>query len=227
VVPGVSGVFMLQADMALAFDMEGYLNPSNGDVNCTLVQRENQTMCPASPLLARAELYRDNNLLWVQSFEAAFVKMINTGCGNGVCKAVGSPVLYPNPTKAPARAPTKAPTKAPVRPATKAPVKAPVRAPAATIPVPGYCNWGPLGTGASSTCNGAVQGGWWCNGGSYNCQLCRGKWCTTKPVPEVGYCNWGPLGTGASSTCDGQRQGGDWCNGGSDNCNVCGGRWCA
>jgi hypothetical protein len=141
VVPGVSGVFMLQADMALAFDMEGYLNPSNGDVNCTLVQRENQTICPASPLRARAEMYRDNNLLWVQSFEAAFVKMINTGCGNGVCSAVNAsvptkaPVPAPTiaPVSSPTKAPTKTPTKAPVRPPTKAPVRAPTKAPLAPV----------------------------------------------------------------------------------------------
>jgi hypothetical protein len=92
--PGVSGVFMLQADMALAFDMEGYLNPANGNVNCTIVPLEGQTLCPMSPLRARAEFYRDNNLLWVQAFEAAFIKMINTGCGNGVCK-VRAPAISP------------------------------------------------------------------------------------------------------------------------------------
>jgi len=44
----------------------------------------------------------------------------------------------------------------------------------------GYCNWGPLGTAASSTCDGEVQGGHWCNVGPYNCQVgCSGNWCET------------------------------------------------
>ena len=38
---------------------------------------------------------------------------------------------------------------------------------------------GPLGTGASSTCNGDVQGGDWCNVNQYNCETgCGGRWCT-------------------------------------------------
>jgi hypothetical protein len=81
-------IFMLQADMALAFDMEGYLNPANGNVACTLVKRPGQTLCPTSPLRARVQLYRNNNLRWVRDFEAAFLKMVNTGCGNGACVAV-------------------------------------------------------------------------------------------------------------------------------------------
>lgn len=42
----------------------------------------------------------------------------------------------------------------------------------------GYCNWGPLGTGESSTCDLDVQGGDWCNVGQTNCEQCGGKWCT-------------------------------------------------
>lgn len=43
----------------------------------------------------------------------------------------------------------------------------------------GYCNWGPLGTGMSSTCDGCVQGGSSCNGGAHQCESdCGGKWCT-------------------------------------------------
>ena len=34
----------------------------------------------------------------------------------------------------------------------------------------GYCNWGPLGTGLSSTCDGCVQGGSHCNGGAHQCE---------------------------------------------------------
>eukprot|EP00970_Alexandrium_tamarense_P010713 scaffold2207_cov271-Alexandrium_tamarense.AAC.5 len=38
---------------------------------------------------------------------------------------------------------------------------------------------GPAGTGGSSTCDGDVQGGEWCNIDSSNCQAgCGGRWCT-------------------------------------------------
>lgn len=44
----------------------------------------------------------------------------------------------------------------------------------------GYCNWGPDGSAATSTCNGDVQGGTWCNLSEYNCDDgCSGRWCTT------------------------------------------------
>eukprot|EP00804_Cyclotella_cryptica_P015352 CCRYP_007993-RC/>CCRYP_007993-RC protein AED:0.07 eAED:0.07 QI:769/1/1/1/0.66/0.5/4/440/357 len=98
---------------------------------------------------------------------------------------------------------------------------------ASTVPVAfsGYCNWGPQGNAASSTCDGQVQGGDWCNVNQGNCEGgCGGRWCTN----DTGYCNWGPQGTAASSTCDGQVQGGDWCNNGKGNCEAgCGGRWCS
>jgi hypothetical protein len=117
-----SGVFMLHADMALAFDMVHHLEPSNGAVNCTLVPTTGQDVCPTSPLRAQAELYRNDNDLWVQAFESAFLKMINIGCGNGVCIDLGVTAPQPVPTKAP----TSPPTNAPVRPPTMAPTMAQV-----------------------------------------------------------------------------------------------------
>jgi len=43
----------------------------------------------------------------------------------------------------------------------------------------GYCNWGSLGTGLSSTCDGCVHGGSHCNGGAHQCESdCGGRWCT-------------------------------------------------
>jgi hypothetical protein len=100
----------------------------------------------------------------------------------------------------------------------------PAPTPPTTTGSVGYCNWGPLGTGASSTCDGLVQGGTWCNANQGQCESgCGGKWC----IPLVGYCNWGPLGTAASSTCDGQVQGGTWCNANQSQCQTgCGGKWC-
>jgi hypothetical protein len=142
-----SGIFMLHADMALAFDMVNHLEPSNGAVNCTLFPTTGQEECPPSRLRARAELYRDNNLLWVQSFKTAFLKIVNNGCdGVSVCTVVPPPVVSSPTTKAPVtnapvtKAPmTKAPmTKAPVTkaPVTKAPTKVPTKAPKAPTKTP-------------------------------------------------------------------------------------------
>mmetsp|Transcript_30396 Transcript_30396/g.64116 ORF Transcript_30396/g.64116 Transcript_30396/m.64116 type:complete len:380 (-) Transcript_30396:963-2102(-) len=48
----------------------------------------------------------------------------------------------------------------------------------------GYCNWGPAGTGASSVCDGDVQGGDTCNEGQSNCEDgCGGRWCTNDGGP--------------------------------------------
>jgi hypothetical protein len=49
---------------------------------------------------------------------------------------------------------------------------------ATTTSASGYCNYGPDGTGATSTCNGQVQGGDWCNQKESQCLTCNGKWCT-------------------------------------------------
>mmetsp|Transcript_21901 Transcript_21901/g.40201 ORF Transcript_21901/g.40201 Transcript_21901/m.40201 type:complete len:399 (+) Transcript_21901:120-1316(+) len=49
-----------------------------------------------------------------------------------------------------------------------------------------YCNWGPAGTGASSTCDGDVQGGEYCNGGQSECEAgCGGRWCTNTAGPPT------------------------------------------
>jgi Peroxidase len=85
---GDSGIFMLHADMSLAFDMEGHMNPVNGNVTCRLEKTKGFAVCPTSALRSQAELYRKSNDLWVRDFEAAFVKMVNTGCGNGVCQSL-------------------------------------------------------------------------------------------------------------------------------------------
>lgn len=67
------------------------------------------------------------------------------------------------------------PSPSPPRPSLR-----PTKKPTATVGGPAYCNWGPAGTGASSTCNGEVQGGDWCNVGQGNCEGgCGGRWCTT------------------------------------------------
>lgn len=43
----------------------------------------------------------------------------------------------------------------------------------------GFCNWGVLGTAASSTCDGGSMGGTWCNANQGQCEEgCGGRWCT-------------------------------------------------
>eukprot|EP00586_Coscinodiscus_wailesii_P004534 CAMPEP_0172486228 /NCGR_PEP_ID=MMETSP1066-20121228/14708_1 /TAXON_ID=671091 /ORGANISM="Coscinodiscus wailesii, Strain CCMP2513" /LENGTH=361 /DNA_ID=CAMNT_0013252045 /DNA_START=174 /DNA_END=1259 /DNA_ORIENTATION=- len=50
----------------------------------------------------------------------------------------------------------------------------------------GFCNWGPEGNAASSTCSGGAQGGTWCNQNQLQCQTCRGRWCTTSSSSMCG-----------------------------------------
>ena len=102
----------------------------------------------------------------------------------------------------------------------------------------GFCNWGPDGTAASSTCDGGMQGTPWCNETPDNCEKhCSGRWCleeghTRAPTPppsepRPGFCNYGPNGDAESSTCEGGPEGSDWCNESWDACEThCGGRWC-
>jgi hypothetical protein len=82
--------FMLNADLALAVDTAGYLNATNGAVNCSLnTPAGSLAVCPVSPLLATANRYAVNNAAWVTDFRDAFTKMVNTGCNAPtVCTAV-------------------------------------------------------------------------------------------------------------------------------------------
>lgn len=82
-----SGIFMLNADMALMFDMQGYINPTNGAVNCTLVPVVGQKQCPSSYLRDTVRFYSGRNNQWVRSFEIIFLKMVNNGCG-GFCRHI-------------------------------------------------------------------------------------------------------------------------------------------
>jgi hypothetical protein len=82
------GSFMLHADMALAFDMEGYFDAKNGNVTCTLLPQQGKTTCPSSPLLPHVQEYASNNLKWVQDFREAYLKMVTTGCEAGTCTPI-------------------------------------------------------------------------------------------------------------------------------------------
>jgi hypothetical protein len=135
-----SGIFMLHADMSLAFDMVNHLEPSNGAVNCTLVPTAGQDVCPESSMRAQTQLYADDNDVFMQDFEAAFLKMVNIGCdGVNVCTAV-PPSIVPAPTPLTPAPVSNAPvSNAPVSnaPVSNAPVSnAPVsNAPVSNAPV--------------------------------------------------------------------------------------------
>lgn len=84
---GPAGTFMLHADMAIAFDMEGYVDPDNGQVNCTMVSssKNGQDPCPVSPLLSYAQAYAEDNDQWMLDFRNAYLKMVGIGCRDGAC----------------------------------------------------------------------------------------------------------------------------------------------
>jgi hypothetical protein len=91
----------------------------------------------------------------------------------------------PTPPSPTPKAPTHKPTTSKPTPQKPTPQKPTTRKPTTRKPTTrkptrkGYCNWGPLGTGASSTCDGGVQGGEWCNANQSQCEAgCGGKWCT-------------------------------------------------
>jgi hypothetical protein len=80
-------LFMLNADMAVAKDLTGALNPATGQVNCSLT-----STCPNSILLPIARQYTGTTLgaaRWIKDFRTAFIKITNHGCEKvGVCKPV-------------------------------------------------------------------------------------------------------------------------------------------
>lgn len=76
--------FMLNVDIALARDLEGFIDPTTGFVTCSL-----NGSCPDSPLLSIAMEYASNNRVWVQDFRDAFIKMTSSGC-EGVCTDISS-----------------------------------------------------------------------------------------------------------------------------------------
>jgi len=84
-----TGTIMLNADMALAVDFDGFLDGTTGSVTCSLTGGGALTVCPVSSLLSVAVEYANDNTLWVNDFHDAFIKMTNTGCGVGsTCTAV-------------------------------------------------------------------------------------------------------------------------------------------
>jgi len=74
--------FMLNADMALVFDLDGLVHPTTGAVTCAL------ETCPESPLLGFAIEFLNSNTEWLNTFRGALIKMTNAGCEGGACTAV-------------------------------------------------------------------------------------------------------------------------------------------
>jgi hypothetical protein len=88
--PDNGGHFMFNADLALAFDMANFTsNAVLGQVSCKLVVvNPGDVPCPTSSMLPHAQFYAANNARFVRDFRAVFLKMISSGCGNGVCTAI-------------------------------------------------------------------------------------------------------------------------------------------
>lgn len=79
--------FMLNADMALAVDFEGFMtSPETGEVTCNL--GGNTNVCPTSELVGFAAEFADDDIQWRTEFRDVFFKITNLGCGAGVCTAV-------------------------------------------------------------------------------------------------------------------------------------------
>jgi len=155
-------------------------------------------------------------------------------------------VLEGGPT-APMSQPVAQPVSQPVAQPVSQPVAQPVSQPVAQPTTSnGFCNYGPDGTGASSTCEGGPEGGEWCNRSSSNCLNCNGRWCTgnisntpsptphpslrratASPTKIIGP-NSPPVTQENSFCCSYDHMtcsGGSWCNQSQSNCLACSGAW--
>lgn len=95
---------MLNADMALVKDLEGWIDHDSGFVFCSLTDD-----CPDSPLLDFVLDFAQDNAVWIQAFRDAFWKMTSVGCSNvdgDVCTKVEGleEYLQTNPSSSSSRA---------------------------------------------------------------------------------------------------------------------------
>jgi Periplasmic protein TonB, links inner and outer membranes len=160
-----------------------------------------------------------------------------------------APVAQPvaQPVSPPVAQPVSQPVSPPVAQPVSQPVSQPVAPPApAPTTTGGFCNYGPDGTGATSTCEGGAEGGPWCNQSNSNCLNCNGRWCTVgtndntpSPThhpslratasPTKSPVDSPPTTTQENTFCCSYDHfncsDGEWCNQSEGNCLACSGAW--
>ena len=93
---------MMNADIGLVRDMDGFMDPSTGEVSCDFKDNDSNDgggmgggtgiVCPVAHTLPQMAVYRDDNLAWLTDFERALRKMLLTGftvtedCSANVCR---------------------------------------------------------------------------------------------------------------------------------------------
>ena len=78
-----SNRFMLNVDMGLAVDFQGFIDPVSGEVTCELTGSAN--VCPQATTLDIALEFVASNDDWVDAFHTAFMKMSSIGCSASNC----------------------------------------------------------------------------------------------------------------------------------------------
>jgi hypothetical protein len=78
---------MLNADMGLVSDFDGFIDSGTGEVSCAMQDSADNTLpvCPRASTLDQAAEYSQNNVLWLRDFHDAFTKMMLTGHSPGSC----------------------------------------------------------------------------------------------------------------------------------------------
>jgi len=91
---------MLNADISLVRDMEGYMD-DDGEVSCEFEENGNDpvdsVVCPAAHTLPQMALYRHNNLVWLQDFQAVLGKMLISGYSRDECTSTPCKLSPPSP----------------------------------------------------------------------------------------------------------------------------------
>jgi hypothetical protein len=73
---------MLNADMGLVSNFDGYMDTETGEVSCAMPNSVDNTLtpCPSASTLDKAAEYSQDNVLWLHDFHRAFTKMMHN-CG--------------------------------------------------------------------------------------------------------------------------------------------------
>jgi hypothetical protein len=77
---------MLNADMGLVSNFEGYIDTDTGEVSCAMPNSADSTLelCPSASTLDKAAEYSQDNELWLRDFHDAFTKMMSN-CADPPC----------------------------------------------------------------------------------------------------------------------------------------------